>query len=390
MASLGDVSRYLRQRRAIGKPVTRQDRAAAWEAYFDSLHGKTMQRKAIQLDRDRMAIQQDQFQQNKEIQQSQFDQSMDLQRQQREDAEDAAKISGAVQLGTLGLAAANTDIGGKAIDAAVGFGKKLFGAQGSTTSALGADAALGGTALSASGGAPAISSAFAGGAPAIEPAGLAGGYAEVALNAPGAAPAATSALPTLSQIALPAAAGGIVGGWAGKQTLKSETAQNFIEDATFGVIHAKKDAAKITGAGAGALAGAAVGAKIGAIGGPVGAVIGGVVGLVTSGGSWICTRTKDLVGFKDEEWEMISKFRKYAVKNHSDWLEAYLKVGPELLVAMDGDKKFYADLKETFLMPIINLSMGGFYEAAYKTYKSVVIQLVEKYKPSLMEEAPEA
>ena len=358
MASLGNVSRYLRQRRAIGKPITDADRRMAWEAYMSTEADKSNQRRAL-------AIQEDQL----DLASRTNAEEMAIRREEMENADTAATVKGAVDVATL----AGSETGQKAIASITGIGKTLTGAQ-SATQAI-SSGALGAGAMA--GVAPAASSASLGasfGAGAM--AGVGAGQAITGTAA------TTSALPALSTFAMPAAAGLAGGSWAGKQAMKSDTIQGFAEDATFGILHAKKDVAKV----AGGMGGAAIGMVFG---GPVGAIIGGVAGAV-GGDSWICTKTKELVGFQDHEWIAIAKFRKYAAEKHPEYLASYLKIGPHLLKAMDGDEKFYEDLKKAFLQPVIELSKGGFMEAAYQTYKAVTLQLIEKYDPSLLDEVPEA
>lgn len=350
MASLGDVSRYLRQRRAIGKPITDRDRSAAWNAYFDTEASKQIQRGQLALDTRKVDI----------YEKSTADQ-LAMQREAADAAEKSAMVSGISQLGQLGSLAykgSQTALGQKAIagtKSLLGMGKTT-GAQGAVAGAQGVFAAQ------------------------IAPNTIGAGYTAVT----GAGPAAsTTGTAGLGSVMGPVGWGSAAGGMASNLAKRSSTVQDAMETVSFGVLHAEKDQGFVAGVGAGAAAGAAVG-------GPIGAVIGGIIGGVTSLlGTWVCTKIKDTVGVTEYEWETIRQFRLYAKENYSDWLEWYVDIGPRLLEAIDGDEEFYLELKHSFLLPIIGLTAGGYLEAAALAYKSTVIQLVNEYKPELMATAPE-
>ena len=121
---------------------------------------------------------------------------------------------------------------------------------------------------------------------------------------------------------------------------------------------------------------------------PVGWAIGGagVVASLLGGGSWICTRTKDEVGFSLDEWRSVAEFREYAHNHHNDWFQWYLDAGQYLVRAMPVD--IYDSLKTRMLMPVIKLTRKGKLETAYRVYKTWVILLSKQYHPALLEATP--
>lgn len=56
MATLNGVSRYLRQKRATGKPITSTDKTAAWEGYFNSQAATSLDRRNMDLNSQRVNI----------------------------------------------------------------------------------------------------------------------------------------------------------------------------------------------------------------------------------------------------------------------------------------------------------------------------------------------
>ena len=373
MASLGDVSRYLRQRRAVGKPITDLDRSAAWNAYFDTEATKQIQRGELALKTRSLDITE---RQNAEL--------LRLQSEEQDAAEKAGMISGAVQLGQLGSMAykgSQTALGKKAIAGVKG----LFGsAQGGASATVANPAAA--TVASQVGAQGAAAGVGAQGA-AVSSLGsdLAGVSTQLAdksamLGTPASTTAGTS---SGGSLVMPGAIGFAAGDMASSAMMRSEKMQKFAEKTSFGILHAKKDASFAAGIGAGAAAGSMFG--------PVGAVIGGVLGGAAAAikNTWLCTKTKELVGMTEHEWETIGQFREYALENHSDWLNVYVDIGPALLEKINGDEEFYSNLKDKFIDPVIKLTDGGFMEAAYLTYKSVVMDLIDKYDPELTKEYPE-
>ena len=106
-------------------------------------------------------------------------------------------------------------------------------------------------------------------------------------------------------------------------------------------------------------------------------------------GTWLCTKTKEVVGMTDEEWSIIGEFRKYAKGHYDNGLAWYIEVGPELIESINGNAGFYKELKGNFLEPVIGLTRGGYPEIAFSVYKSVVIALAEKWNPGLLKTLPE-
>ena len=106
--------------------------------------------------------------------------------------------------------------------------------------------------------------------------------------------------------------------------------------------------------------------------------------------TWICTKTKETVGMTEKEWRAITKLKRYSIVNNKEWFDAYVKIGSELVESMGDNKSFYNGLKKTFIFPITCMVNGGYMEAAYLSYKSIVLDLIKKYNPSLINEAPEA
>ena len=368
MASLSDVSRYLRQRRAIGKPITNLDRQAAWNSYFDTEANKTLERSKLAISRknadtsaksvaNTLAINKERLAISKEAQAS---------------ADQAAMVSGITNLGELAYMGRNTAVGkaitSKASDLYTGAKSLVTGAQSGVADAV-----------------PAISSS-----PPIG-AGTAGGNAGLALasTTEAAAPTVTmgvsgAAIPASDAAALSATGSSASGAVAGSTGAIGALG-------TAGLAYgAGKIADKLIGDKVHEAGSIATGAVAGAaLGGPPGAIIGGIIGFAVdkiSNATWLCTKTKGTIGMTKEEWSSIGKFRQYAKENHKDWLEVYIKIGPDLLNKINGDNEFYNKLKEEFIIPIIKLTDGGFYDAAYRAYKSTVVQLVRDYAPELMPE----
>lgn len=336
MASLGDVSRYLRQRRAVGKPITDLDRSAAWNAYFDTEATKQIQRGELALKSRSL-----------DITESQNAEQLRLAREAQDAQEKAGMVSGVTQLGQLAYMGSKTDLGKSLISGAKGLYGKATGAQAATAGSVGTAAQ--GTAVSSLG------------------SDLAGVSTQLADKTAMLGTETATAATTGATLASTATAG-VAGAAAG-----------LAADKLFG--DKWNEAGSVVG-------GATTGFMIG---GPVGAVVGAVFGQITSklSDSWICTKTKTIVGMTEHEWATIGRFRQYAQENHSDWLQVYVDIGPALLEKINGDEEFYSNLKDTFINPVIKLTEGGFMEAAYLTYKSVVMELIDKYNPELTKEYPE-
>jgi len=406
MASLGDVSRFLRQRRAVGKPITAEDRRAAWNAYYDTQAVKS-------LERSRIANQRDQFNQTMSFNKEQAAITNARLQEQSEAAAKANTIRGITELGTLGYKAYNSDLGKTALYKA----KTLMGMDATGLPELAGGSSPIGGALTGSPTSVNLLGASSTGAQGLSTQAVTNlapaateGVSGTGLSALAEGSSPMSAAPVSStgitgaalNFAAPALAGYGVGQYAAGRTMESETMQDFWETGTFGLAHAKKDAARLSGAAAGAAAGALVG-------GPVGAVIGGIIGGVGKEvvdevgdfahsafnkvtdvfGTWICSETKKTIGMTKEEWKIIGDFRHYARDIHSDWLEWYVDIGTELIEAINGDERFYTELKEDMLDPVMLLTENGYPEIAYDVYKKEVINLVKAFKPELGESAPE-
>lgn len=430
MASLGEIQRLLRQQRAVGKPSSTAESRALYEAYFDAQASKNLQIGALELEREKVATQE-----------SQFEQSLALQKEQQESQEKTQMIQGITQLGTLAYQGSQTKLGGKAISSI----SSLFGGGTSTAPAVtmgvsgasipAADAA----ALSA---VPTTTEALAPAVTSLGAGATGAGTGTVSMGVSGAAipaadAAALSATPTTGS-AVSAGGGSSVGvasgiaaavafddilsreiagtsddpvaSWAqktrglfrygGSSPLTTALAEKALGDKGTALYNKLSDPSEfLLGEDRGIITTAEniIGSVISvslpkALGG------GGTTGSKTIDtilnpvgkalGTWLCTKTKETVGMDDDEWETIGKFREYVYKNHLDWISFYVKIGPELVETINGDKSFYSDLKNTFLKPVIGLTKGGFMEAAYLSYKSATIQLINKYKPELMEIAP--
>jgi len=338
-----------------------------------------------------------------------------INRQAREDAASAARIKGITEIGKLGYQFAGTDLGKDVISS----GKDFLGLGSKATPAVDSISLGGNVGAGASAGAqmPATqavtnlgtgtgSQLLSQGVPSTDAAALSGSAPSVSTQAP-------SLFSQAASFAAPFAAGYGVSEFARGKTMESKGTQDFIEDATFGIAHAKKDAARISGAASGAAAGFAVA-------GPPGAIIGGIVGgigkegadffidssikggkeIASFGksvfdkttdvfGTWICSETRKVIGMTDDEWKIIADFRHYARDVHSDWLEWYIDIGTELVKTIDGDEGFYTVLKERMLDPVMLLTEYGYPERAYDIYKQEVINLVKTFKPELGVSAPE-
>ena len=406
MASLSDVSRYLRQRRAIGKPITAADRSAAWNAYFDTEATKSLSRSRLSLDRRKTDI----YEKNAADE-------LAMRREAYEDQADAAKIQGYTQVGILGSMAydkfGGTGLGGKALSGI----KSLFG--GGTSAAPVSTMGVSGASI-----------------PAADVAALsnvgAQGAAVTSLAPTTTMGVSGASIPAADSAALSSTAGGGAGGMGalgvGAGIATAVAADELFARNLAGTMDDPQKAWEMNtrglrygGASPGqtALLEKVLGEKgtdildkitdptglIGKVEEKVGKYIaptipkflggGGSTGnstvdfLLNPLGTWLCTETKKQVGFTKDEWNGIAQFREYAKENHSDWLGWYVNIGPELLKEINGSEIFYTNLKHTFLLPVINMTDGGFKEAAYLAYKEIVIHLVNKYKPELLESAPE-
>ena len=223
-----DVQRTLKQRRAGGQTVTPREARYAWQAYWDVNAARALQSRELGL-RERS------INANIDINR----QNLELQKKRMKREQDAAKVSGIAELGSMGAMSAFA-LKGTSIGSKVGLGS--VGA---------APAQTGGAALSTTGGAALLPGA--GSAAASEAGAAIGGFgsaAEAASFAP------TTAATPLAGLAAPAA-GGAAAGFLGSE----------LGEKAFG-----NDAGEVVG---GLVGGAAAGAIIG---GPPGAIVGGVIG----------------------------------------------------------------------------------------------------------------
>jgi len=394
MASLADVQRFLRQKRATGQAISGEEQRRAYEAFFDVQASRNLERGRLSLQRktaaENLALAQKRqalAERTSDANISAADRAFALreleseenrafrERQEKREA-GAAKISGITEIGKLGFQALSSPLGQKAITKVGDFLKpsttevvssipsaaKPIGVQGVTTQAVSS------LTPSVSTAAPGAVAGTGAGAFAAPTATATEGFVAGTGAGPFAAPA--TAATTTGTTALASIGTGLAGAGAG--------------------IAGKYIGEKVTGdKGFGTVAGGAAAGFV--VGGPVGAIIGGILGVGQTilEDSWICTKTKELIGFTDKEWNTIGSFREYAKKNHGNWLKWYVGIGPELLEAINGDKPFYAELKEHMLSPVVKLTEYGAEEAAYLAYKQVVLDLADTYAPKLIETTPE-
>ena len=135
--------------------------------------------------------------------------------------------------------------------------------------------------------------------------------------------------------------------------------------------------------------GAFVGGGIGfAVGGPPGALLGMGIGSML-GGTWLCTETKKQSGLTEDQSKTLDEFRAYAKEHHPGWLEFYVRIGPEIVKAINETegRGFYDNLKENMIRPVIALFKNEHKETAYRVYKGSVINFIDKYTPQYSKEA---
>ena len=141
------------------------------------------------------------------------------------------------------------------------------------------------------------------------------------------------------------------------------------------------------GAGVGGLAGYALAGTLG-VTGPVGFIGGMMVGEML-GGTWLCTETKKHSGLTDEQTKTLDKFRAYAKEHHPGWLEFYIRIGPEIVKAINETEgqSFYDNLKESMIEPVIAFFDNDRKEDAFIAYKLYVIACIKEYTPQHIKEA---
>ncbi len=162
----------------------------------------------------------------------------------------------------------------------------------------------------------------------------------------------------------------------------------------------EKERAAAIGAVGGAVAGGFIGFWVG---GPVGASFGAGLGAqlgsalgpfdpglrAISGASYICTATNETIGLSDDENLALLRFRQYVKVNHRNVLKFYLEVGPEIVKAIGDDKQFYSHLKDVYIMRVIINSESSHQERAFWIYRTMIVALIKKYTPHLLERAKE-
>ena len=149
-------------------------------------------------------------------------------------------------------------------------------------------------------------------------------------------------------------------------------------------------------AAVGAVAGGIVGGVFGGVGGAqVGAIAGSQIAphdpllKVVLGLSFICTATNETIGLSDDENQALLRFRHYVKVNHREVLKFYLEVGPEIVKAIGDDKQFYSHLKDVYIMRVIINSESSHQERAFWIYRTMIVALIKKYTPHLLERAKE-
>ncbi len=142
------------------------------------------------------------------------------------------------------------------------------------------------------------------------------------------------------------------------------------------------------GAAGGGVAGYALAGTLG-VTGPVGFIGGMVIGEMIGGGTWLCTEVHKQVGLTEEQKKTLDEFRAYAKEHHPGWLEFYVRIGPEIVKAINELEGlgFYDDLKENMIEPVITFFDNDRKEDAFIAYKLYVVALIEEYTPLQIKEA---
>jgi len=112
------------------------------------------------------------------------------------------------------------------------------------------------------------------------------------------------------------------------------------------------------------------------------APIDAIFGIDNSFGTWICTEIDQRFGISEEEKGLLSKLRRYTIKNHRKDARRYLKDAHALTTAMNkvpGIDSVYFGLKESLVSKCCEIIRGGNLEAAYEWYKSITSELCAKY-----------
>lgn len=150
----------------------------------------------------------------------------------------------------------------------------------------------------------------------------------------------------------------------------------------------------VLAAGLGGIAslGAAGAAEVGVFGtlaagvvNPLIPIVGAIAGFALSE-SWICTATNVSIGCSVKIDKAMDELKRYAIKNHRDALNFYLKIGPDLTKSFNGDKEFYQGIRTKMLLPITEKVAAGDIEGAYQLYKTDTSELIEEYMPHLIDD----
>jgi hypothetical protein len=104
--------------------------------------------------------------------------------------------------------------------------------------------------------------------------------------------------------------------------------------------------------------------------------------------TWLCTEVSNRIGFDEEDFTEMKKLRKYTLKNHRDFLGAYMLKGKALVQAINATEdpiEFYTELKEAMIVPILDLIKEDEMEKAFEKYRDDTNALIKKYAPELKE-----
>lgn len=141
-----------------------------------------------------------------------------------------------------------------------------------------------------------------------------------------------------------------------------------------------KSGGAITGMGAGMGIAAMAGM------GPVGIAVAGIAGLL-GGGSWLCTEYDNHIGLETHEMQLLVVFRKYCNSKHHAAFQYYLEHGEELINTIDAKVddvlEFYRDFGENVLKPVFKYLEADNIENAYTHYSESTLAFMEKFTPHL-------
>jgi hypothetical protein len=218
---------------------------------------------------------------------------------------------------------------------------------------------------------------------------------------------ATAATPTFAEMATGAmnilgpAAAGYAGSTLGGSLLKSYADQ---------LPGGERETSFVGKVGGGAAGGAAIGSIVPGVGTAIGAGIGATVGLIDwsvneggqmfregynstigkiTGSTWLCTEVSNRIGLSEDDHVSLKKLRRYTLKNHREWLRQYIVKGKKLVREINKQEEelltFYATLKESMVLPIIDLIRNDKLEEAFEMYRDETNKLIRQYAPQLKE-----